>query len=161
MFDKIIRLLASGLGLGYIPIAPGTWGTLWGSLLFYVLRDLPRAEFMKITAVVAIFSIIIAHLAEKSFKTKDNQRIVIDEVAGAMVAYAFVPYTLFHMVLGFILFRLFDIAKIPPARQAQDYLPGGVGVVGDDLVAGAQAGIILMALPQIERGVSLFIKLFS
>lgn len=150
MFDKIIRFLASGLGLGYIPVAPGTFGTVLGSVFFYMLRMQPHTEFVRFVAVISLVSIVIAHLGEKSFKSKDCQKIVIDEVAGVLVAYAFVPFSFFHLVLGFVLFRVFDVAKIFPAREAQDRLPGGAGVVGDDLVAGAQAGLILYFLPQMQ-----------
>lgn len=158
MFDKFVRFLASGCGLGYIPIASGTFGTLWGCVFYYLMRHYPRPYFIKFTVLFALMSIVSAHLAEKSFKSKDSSRIVIDEVAGALVAYCFVPYSVFHMVLGFILFRLFDIVKIAPARQAQDHLPGGFGVVCDDLVAGAQAGIILLALPALQQGVTTLIN---
>ena len=151
-YHKIIRFLASGFGLGYAPIAPGTFGTVLGSILFFTLRyQFPHsvAWFVRFTGIVAIASIVIAHLAEKSYGSKDCQRIVIDEVAGVLVCYMFLQYSTFNLVMGFILFRLFDIAKIFPANWAQDKLPGGLGVVMDDLVAGAQGGLILYYLPLI------------
>jgi phosphatidylglycerophosphatase A len=149
MIDKIVRFLASAGGLGYAPIAPGTFGTLLGSLFFFLMRAQPQPVIIKFSAVVAVVAIIVAHLAEKTWHQKDCQKIVIDEVAGVMVAYCFVPYTVYHLVLGFFLFRLFDIAKIFPARWAQDNLKGGLGVVTDDLVAGAQAGILMLYLPKV------------
>ncbi|EKD51840.1 MAG: hypothetical protein ACD_62C00170G0014 [uncultured bacterium] len=149
MYEKIIRILASGLGLGYLPLAPGTFGTVLGSVIFYLVRMQSHAWLINLTLVVVLFSLVIAHLAEKEFGEKDCQKIVIDEVAGVLVCYLFVPYSLFNLVMGFILFRLFDIAKIFPARQAQDHLDGGLAVVGDDLVAGVQAGLLLLFFPQI------------
>jgi phosphatidylglycerophosphatase A len=155
-YHKIIRLLASGFGLGYAPVAPGTFGTLLGSLFFFTLRyqfPHPVPWFVRFSLVVAVVSIAIAHLAEKSYGRKDCQHIVIDEVAGVLFCYAFLPYSTFNLVMGFILFRLFDVAKIFPAKWSQDNLPGGLGVVADDLVAGAQGGIILYYLPQILQKV--------
>ena len=158
MFNSIIKFLAGGLGLGFMPVAPGTFGTVWGSILYYFLRSHPQLWFFYFSVTFAMFSIIIAHLGEKAFKEKDCQKIVIDEVAGVLFCYMLVPYSLFNLVMGFILFRIFDIAKLPPARQAQDKLKGGLGVVGDDLVAGLQGGIILVALPWLMQSVGTGLK---
>lgn len=161
MYDKIIKFLAAGLGLGFMPLAPGTFGTLLGSLLFYLLRDRPQLWFIYFSLAVAVISIVIAHLAEKAFKQKDCQKIVIDEVAGVLFCYAFVSYSVFNLVLGFILFRLFDVAKLPPARQAQDKLKGGLGVVGDDLVAGIQGGLLLLAIPYLLKWAGVGLNLIN
>lgn len=147
MYHKIIRFLGAGLGLGYLPLAPGTFGTLLGCVFFYAFRFQSHEFFIKMTVGMILVSIVIAHGAEKSFKTKDCQKIVIDEVAGVLVCYAFVGYSVYHLVLGFLLFRLFDVAKIFPARWCQDHLRGGLGIVGDDVIAGLQGGIILKYLP--------------
>ena len=149
MLSKILKFLSSGLGLGYLPAAPGTFGTVLGSTLFYALRLQPHAWMIQFTATFCVLAMLISHFAEKSFGQKDCQKIVIDEVAGVLVAYLFVPFSIYHMVLGFILFRLFDIAKIWPANLAQNKLAGGLGIVGDDIVAGAQAGALLYYLPTI------------
>ncbi|MBF0107208.1 MAG: phosphatidylglycerophosphatase A [Deltaproteobacteria bacterium] len=151
MKDFLIRIIASCFCLGYIPFAPGTFGTLAGSVLFYFLRHHTTGWFVLFVLVFAVAAIIVSHLAEKAFKQKDCQRIVIDEVAGVLCCYALVPYSPLNLVLGFILFRIFDIAKLPPARQAQDRLYGGLGVVMDDLVAGLQAGLILLFLPMLIK----------
>jgi phosphatidylglycerophosphatase A len=162
--DKLIKFLATGLGLGLAPIAPGTFGTLLGSLIYYFVRTQPDAWYWRFVAVVAVISILIAHQAEKVYKAKDCQKIVIDEVAGVLLCYAFVPYSLHNLVWGFILFRLFDIAKIFPANYCQDNMPGGLGVVADDLVAGCQAGILLLYSPVImawvAKGISSINHLF-
>jgi phosphatidylglycerophosphatase A len=163
MFEKINRFIAAGFGLGFIPVAPGTFGTLLGVAIFYVLRSpqstylITSMMFIKVTVGITLVSFVIAHLAEKSFKQKDAQQIVIDEVAGVLCTYAFVSFSVFNLVLGFLLFRLFDIAKIFPANLAQDKLKGGLGVVGDDVVAGLQAGVILYYLPWIIEKVKVFL----
>lgn len=155
MYHKFIRFIAAGLGLGYMPIAPGTFGTLLGSFLFYLLRFKTQIWIIQFSLVFAVISIVIAHLAEKSFKQKDCQKIVIDEVAGVLFCYAFVHFSIFNLVLGFILFRIFDVAKIFPANIAQSKLKGGLGVVADDLVAGIQGGVILYFIPMIMHWVGI------
>lgn len=158
MLNALAKTLSSVFGLGYIPILPGTFGTAVGSLLFYWLRGRPptltSTSFIYFTLISAFVSIVIAHWGEKAFKKKDSRHVVIDEVVGVLCCYALVPYSVHNLVLGFILFRLFDIAKIFPANWAQDKLPGGLGVVGDDLIAGLQAGLILWALPAVTDFVS-------
>ncbi len=161
MIDSIVKFLASGLGLGYMPLAPGTFGTVLGSLLFYALRDQPHTWFLYFVLIVAVGSIFVAHMAESSFGEKDCQKIVIDEVAGVLVCYAFVPFSVFNLVLGFVLFRIFDVAKFPPARQAQDKLSGGLGVVADDLVAGVQGGVILFGLPYLIKWTGVGLSLLN
>lgn len=146
-YHTFIRFLAAGFGLGYAPVAPGTFGTLFGCALYYYYRAHSVAWMIRFSLILALISIVIAHLAEKSYGKKDCQKIVIDEIAGVMFCYMIVPYSVFHLVLGFLLFRLFDVAKIFPANWAQDHLPGGLGVVGDDLVAGLQGAILLFGLP--------------
>lgn len=71
---------------------------------------------------------------------------MIDEVAGQMITYLFVPFSWFNLLVGFGLFRLFDILKLFPANWAQDNLSSGQGVMGDDIVAGLQAGLLLSAI---------------
>src|SRR5688572_18136167 len=124
MTDNLVKLLATGLGLGYMPIAPGTFGSLLGALLLYLIRHQSQDWKIKFVIAMAIAAVLIAHQAEKVFKTKDSQRIVIDEVAGILVCYAFIPYSLHNLVWGFILFRLFDVAKIFPADYCQDNMQG-------------------------------------
>lgn len=138
----IVKILATGFGLGYSPVAPGTFGSLLGVLFFYLLRD-RFCWFVLAFAVIGVGSFWIAGEAEKIFGTKDCQKIVIDEVAGQMLAYLFIAFTWKNALIGFVLFRFFDMVKIFPANWAQKKLPGGFGVVGDDLVAGLQAAGVL------------------
>ena len=138
--SQLSKLLASGLGLGYIPLASGTFGSLWGVLFFLIL---PSENFLTITLLFTIAAIAVADIAEREFHEKDPSKIVIDEVIGMLITYCFVSLSLINVIAGFVLFRLFDILKIYPADWAQKNLSGGLGVVMDDVIAGAQAGIIL------------------
>lgn len=161
MYNNLVRFLSAGFGLGYMPVAPGTFGTLLGCALFYVFKDQSRFWFIQFTVIMSLVSILIAHLGEISFKKKDCQKIVIDEVAGVLVTYAFVGFSIYNLVLGFLFFRLFDVAKIWPADLAQKKLPGGLGVVMDDIVAGLQGGLLLLALPTLIQWVKKGLALVS
>jgi phosphatidylglycerophosphatase A len=90
-------------------------------------------------------AVLVSSVAEAIYRRKDDGRIVIDEVVGFLVTMLFVPHTWKAVALGFVLFRIFDVLKPPPARKLQD-LRGGVGVVIDDLVAGVYACVCLHVL---------------
>ncbi len=139
-----IKLFATGLGVGYSPLMPGTIGSLWGVWIYYSFHyiGLPHAWYYFFTLSLTLFAIFIAHFAEKIFGEKDCQKIVIDEVAGQLVTYLFIPYSWLGLVLGFVFFRIFDMLKVFPANWVQKKVPGGSGVVGDDLVAAIQAGVM-------------------
>lgn len=93
-----------------------------------------------------LFSVYISGEAEKIFREKDSQRIVIDEIAGLQWTMLFITPTLIHVIAGFVLFRLFDIMKPFPVNLCQSRLPGGWGVVGDDVAAGIYSFIILQII---------------
>lgn len=88
----------------------------------------------------------VSQEAEKIFRRKDDPRIVIDEVAGFLWTMFLVSPTVRHLLLGFVFFRFFDVVKIFPARLCQDRLPGGWGVVLDDVVAGIYANLLLLGI---------------
>lgn len=140
------KLLSSGFGIGYTPLIPGTMGSLWGILIFYLLQNQPSQIVALVALALTIISIPIAHGGEKAFGNKDCRRIVVDEVAGQLIAYSFVSFDLFNVVVGFVLFRFFDVTKIYPANWAQDNIPGGAGITADDAIAGLQAGLVLLGL---------------
>lgn len=135
--------MATGCGLGYLPKAPGTFGSLWGPVLFYFAREQSAMWWNVMAVVVFFFSVLFAQGAEQYWQKKDDQRIVIDEVCGMWVTYCFVAFNSHNLILGFLFFRFFDVLKLFPARLAQDKIKGGLGVVADDVVAGLQAGSLL------------------
>lgn len=144
-----IRLLSSGFGAGYVPKIPGTVGSLWGLGLAYLFRY-RSLDFKLLVAVIGIvLAILIASMAEKVFEQKDCPKIVVDEIIGQFLAFLFVPFALNTAIFGFVLFRYFDIAKFFPANWAQDRLPGGYGIVGDDVVAGLQAALVLVFMNKV------------
>ena len=140
---KAVMFLATGAYVGRIPFASGTFGSLVGLPIVYLLSLVDWRLAAILTAVLILFSVRVADLAEKQLKAKDPCCIVIDEIAGMCVAMLAIPLTLTTGIAGFFLFRIFDIIKPPPARQMETILNGGWGVVMDDVVAGIMANIVL------------------
>jgi len=141
--NYFILLLATGFGVGYSPIAPGTAGTLVAIPIYYFLSDIPSPLY-EITLMGFFFlSVWISENAEAFFGKKDDPRIVIDEVMGFLITMLWLPKTILFIILGFFLFRFFDILKPFPIRQWERRLKGGWGVVLDDVMAAIHANIIL------------------
>jgi len=148
-----ILILATGFGVGYAPIAPGTVGTLIAVPIYYFLSNISSPVY-EITLVGFFFlSVWISESAEIFFGKKDDRRIVIDEIMGFLITMVWVPKTAILIVIGFFLFRFFDILKPFPIRRLEKGLKGGYGVVLDDVMAGVYANIVLQII--------LVIKLFS
>ena len=137
-------LLATGLGIGYLPKAPGTLGTLVAVILYLVFRKILPGP-LSYGIMLVLFSgmaIWISGTVEKYLGKKDSSAIVIDEMAGFLLAMFLVPFSVRMLILGFILFRALDILK-PFRMDRIESLPGGWGVVGDDLAAGILTNILL------------------
>lgn len=143
--EQIIKILATGFGAGLSPVAPGTAGTLVGILICLSCYALPWPFRFLIVAAILAASIYVAHRAESLYGKTDDQRIVIDEIAGFQVTMLPVAITGLHLCLAFVLFRIFDIWKPFPLGRLQN-LPGGWGVVADDLGAGIYSGLILFLI---------------
>lgn len=137
--------------MGLVPVAPGTWGSLVGVGAFLALAALPGWLWVPTLCGVTALGVWAAGLAEGWFEHKDDGRIVIDEVAGQMIALS--PLLFFRpgtfgpgLVTGFVAFRVFDIWKPGPVRWAERNFRGGVGVMADDVVAGILAALVLVAI---------------
>lgn len=135
------RSIASGLGVGYVPAAQGTAGSLWMPLICLLTPDSRLSAVWFFLPVLFLVGVWASARAEM-YWGHDPGRVVIDEVLGALVAVAFVPLSVAAVVAGFFLFRFFDIFKPPPIRYFER-LPHGWGVMADDLVAGIFGNIIL------------------
>ncbi len=143
--------VASGFGSGLIPFAPGTWGTGAAAVLVLLLARTglhAQATLIALAVVASLLCIVLGRTVEAAVGRKDPQLFVLDEFAGFFVALA-LPGAAWpndrELLAAFLLFRLFDIIKPPPARKLQS-LSGGVGIVVDDLIAGLYAlcGVILV-----------------
>ena len=144
--------LATVGGVGYAPIASGTVGSLVALPLvpfLAALRDRAPAVYAALVLGLVAVAVWAAGRAEDALGMEDHPHIVIDEVAGLVVAGAFLPATWLGAGVAFVLFRIFDVVKPFPARQIDDGVEGGLGVVGDDLVAGLYAGLLTRLLLRI------------
>jgi phosphatidylglycerophosphatase A len=141
--NHFIILLATGFGVGYSRIAPGTMGTLIVVPIYYFLSNIPSPIY-EITLIGFFFlSVWISENAEVFFGKRDDQRIVIDEMMGFLITMLWIPRTVLFIIMAFILFRLFDILKPFPVRRVEKRWKGGFGVVLDDAIAGLYGNIIL------------------
>ena len=138
----IIKILASGFGTGYSPLAPGTTGTLLAAILYWYVIPHNFLIFFLVSIILLILSVPISSEAEKIFSKKDDPRIVIDEVVGFWVSVLFLPYSVAVVVFAFVLFRLFDVRKPFFIKRTQN-LPKGFGIVADDLFAGLLTNAVL------------------
>jgi phosphatidylglycerophosphatase A len=143
MMKRLAIVLATFGYVGYFPIAPGTAGSAAGLLLYVVLRwiGLPVVDLAAIAGLFAV-GIWAGSVAERHYATEDPGYVVLDEVIGMLVTLALVPVTWKGALLGFFLFRGFDIVKPFPARQCER-LHGGLGIMADDVVAGLYGNLAL------------------
>jgi phosphatidylglycerophosphatase A len=144
-------------GVGFIPLAPGTWGSILAVLGYigyqYLLDSsgMPTNYWVPFTAVIlttfCIIGIKASKIAADAMGEKDPGKIVVDEVMGQWITFAFIPFTLDWrpILIGFILFRAFDILKPFPVDATQE-LGDGIGICADDIVAGVYAGVLLAVL---------------
>ena len=143
MKNKIILFFATGFGTGYIPKAPGSFGTAAGILIYwYLLSGLPPLLYSAVTLILVIAGIFISTEAEKLFFRKDDQRIVIDEIAGIIISLIFLPVNAYLAIAGYVIFRILDIYKLPFIKKLQA-LPSGIGIMFDDITSGIITNVIL------------------
>jgi phosphatidylglycerophosphatase A len=143
--QRVAFVFATGFGSGYSPIAPGTAGSAVGLLFVWAMSTLSLSGQIAAVAVVTLLSMIAADIVARSVGLKDPGLIVADEIAGMMVTMVAIPLTATSLFLGFILFRVMDVVKPPPARQFEHF-KGGVGIVADDLMAGVYAHLALRGI---------------
>lgn len=143
--NQVALFVASFGYVGFFPIAPGTAGSLAALALFAFVRwvGMPAFELATIVAVL-IVGVWSANGAERALGRKDPGPVVIDEVLGMLITLAWLPVSMAGVVLGFLLFRLFDIVKPYPAGRLE-HLPGGYGIMLDDAMAGVYSYLVLRA----------------
>jgi phosphatidylglycerophosphatase A len=145
--NNLTKIVASFFYLGYIPIIPGTFGSLGGLTLYFLVKD---TSIIYTAAILIILALGMAFCgrAEKLYGEKDSRFIVIDEVCGMLISLYLVPYSLWVVIIGFLLFRFFDIIKPPPAKKIEN-ASGSFGVMFDDVFAAVYANIALQILTRI------------
>ena len=138
-------MLAFGFGSGLSPKAPGTMGTLAAIPLWWLLAQLPLSTYLVVVLVAAVAGILICGRAADRLGVHDHGGIVWDEFVGFWIAMAALPVTWQSLILGFVLFRLFDILKPWPISWLDRRVSGGFGIMIDDVIAGlAAAGVITL-----------------
>jgi phosphatidylglycerophosphatase A len=144
-------VVATGFWAGRIPWAPGTWGALWGLLLAWAIHQIgsPWVQLAVVIAICLAGVPICTAAAQRMGGLKDPGSIVLDEIASMPIVFFFVPNAVVGswivLAAGFVLHRIFDITKPPPARQLE-HLPTGLGIMADDWAAAAYACLALHAI---------------
>jgi len=140
--DKIAVFIAQGAYSGLAPIAPGTAGTVVGVLLYLLIKDFGTQAYGAVCVAVIVIGTWAAGHVDRLFGAKDDSTIVIDEIAGFFVSLFLIPFSWGNVAAGFFLFRAFDIVKPWPLRRLER-IPGGLGVMLDDVGAGIYTNIVL------------------
>lgn len=144
------KFIATGFYSGYSPIIPGTVGSAVAVIIYLGLHYLPWIPYAITLVGLTAIAIWSADITELEFGEKDSGKIVIDEILGYLIAMFLIPFRVKYIIIGFILFRIFDIIKPYPIRWLQN-LAGGLGIVADNCVAGIYTNLLIK--------LALFIKL--
>ncbi len=146
VFSSPIHWLAFGFGSGLAPVAPGTFGTLVGIPFFIVMAGLPLPLFLALTLLLFVVGVWICDRSSAALGVHDHPGIVWDEIVGYLVTMIAAPLQWQWVLIGFLLFRLFDILKPWPIRWLDRRVAGGFGIMVDDLLAGIFALAIMQLL---------------
>jgi phosphatidylglycerophosphatase A len=152
LLSSLSFAVATGLGSGYSPVVPGTAGSLVGLILFLPVHALPAAAMLGALAVLVALGIASASHVARQVGVEDPGIVVVDEVAGMWISLLFLPFTPFTAAAAFVIFRVLDVVKPFPARRLED-LPGGYGIMCDDLMAGAYTNLLVRGLLFVWPGV--------
>ncbi|MDP2753923.1 MAG: phosphatidylglycerophosphatase A [Nitrospirota bacterium] len=145
MMGILLKHIATLGFIGYLPVAPGTFGSLAAFVLFILLKP---SVFVHLTILFIIIpiGIISSHHAERVMNDKDSRHIVIDEFCGYLLSVLFIPFTIGYALMAFFLFRFFDILKPFPINKIDSVLSGGKGIMADDIAAALYTNLILQVL---------------
>jgi phosphatidylglycerophosphatase A len=144
IIDFAVKTLSTFFYLGYLPLVPGTFASLAGVFIFFLINGSTPLHIILIL-FLTILGFVVSSKAERIFNKKDAKYIVIDEVSGMLLALLFMPVNFKVVIIGFFLFRILDTFKPYPADRIQE-LKGSLGVMGDDIVAGLYTNIILQVV---------------
>ncbi len=146
VFTDPVHFLAFGFGSGLVPKAPGTFGTLAAVPCYYLLQFLSVSNYLWILLATTLLGIYLCGESAKKLKTHDHPGIVWDEFVGFFITMTAIPCTLVNLIIGFCLFRLFDILKPWPIKWIDKKVSGGIGIMLDDVIAGVFAWIGLYGM---------------
>lgn len=137
--NQLIIALATGFYVGLLPKAPGTWGSLAAFIPWFFLKDIPLPAYLTVLAILFVIGFFVSGSAEKILDRPDAGPIVIDEILGMFITLTLAPPHPAAWILGFILFRIFDIFKPFPVSWFDQQIHGGIGIMMDDVIAGLYA----------------------
>ncbi|MEW6418422.1 MAG: phosphatidylglycerophosphatase A [Nitrospirota bacterium] len=140
--DALLIYIATLGFIGYLPVAPGTFGSLVSFVFFILLRPSIFIHIFLLFLIVPI-GVISSHYAEKLLNDKDSKHIVIDEFCGYLFSVLFIPFSIGSALIAFFLFRFFDILKPFPINKIESSLSGGKGIVADDIMAAVYTNLVL------------------
>lgn len=152
--QQIVKFLASGFYTGHFPFAPGTAGSVVGLLAYIFIRNLPDRLYIGVLVLVFGTGVYLAKEAESIYREKDSSHIVVDEIAGMLLTFLFIPWSISNLIAGFISFRIMDIIKPFPIRVIENRLSGGWGIMVDDIIAGIYAALLVVTVSYILNIVS-------
>ena len=147
MRERLVKIIATFLFVGYLPLVPGTWGSLAG-LLVYLFVKHNVCLTLSVFFMLLFLGFITAGRAEKILGAKDDKRIVIDEVCGMLLIFTLIQPSGMYLIIGFILFRIFDVIKLYPANRAEK-LPGSLGIIADDIISALYTCVVMIIVMKI------------
>jgi len=148
--NRVALWIASGGYTGYARIAPGTVGSFVGLLLYLPIAGSQVVAQLAVIGIVLGLGVWASDQAEKVLKIVDPRPVVIDEIVGMWISVLFVPHKISYFLSAFLLFRLFDVVKPFPAKQAE-HLRGGWGIMADDVIAALYTNAVLQAVQICQR----------
>ena len=144
----LARQLATLFGLGFMPKAPGTWGTLAAVPLVYLIQLSGPLESLVLTLFLVVLGVVCSDIYCRSNDLSDPNEVIIDEVGGYAIAMIWLPFTPFYILGTFVVFRILDIFKPPPVSLFDFKDRGGLGVMPDDIVAGILTSLLFQWILQ-------------
>ena len=139
----LIDVIVTTFYIGRLPLAPGTWASIAATISWLFIFDATNSILVPLYSIILFFvGVYFSHLSLKKSNDHDPSYIVIDEWVGQWVALSFIPVNLNFAILGFILFRFFDITKIGTVKYIEK-IPGAIGVMSDDIAAGLMSAIVI------------------
>ena len=139
--DKLVKIFSSFFGLGYAPFFPGTFGSMGGLAVYFLVYKSTAANIL-VTVFILILGFLVCARAENVFNQHDPKYVVIDEVCGMLIGLLSLPFSLQNIIIGFFLFRLLDTLKPYPICIFQR-MRGSLGIMGDDILAGIFTNLLL------------------
>jgi len=144
IINHAVKALSTFFYVGYLPFIPGTFASMAGICLFYLVKESTFLQVL-LTLTLLMLGFLVSGRAERIFNKKDARFIVIDEVSGMFLSLVFIPYDVRLLILGFLIFRILDTFKPYPANKLQN-LSGSLGIMGDDIIAAIYTNIILQVV---------------